>query len=279
MKKNINYNIIDPEQLKVELKSKFIKIIDCRWFLQKNKNGFEEFKKSHIPNAIHFDLEKISNSKINIPHMMPTSIEFRKFLTRNNISKKNEIVIYDQSGFFCSARVWFTFKCFNFKKVRILDGGFNLWIENNFPVDKIIKKSKKGNYDLKDLKKNNKMIISFKDLKQKILTNRKITIFDARSQKRFKGLEPEPRKDLKSGNIPGSINFPYNEISSDNGKILSTDKLKSIFNRKKILKKNDEIICTCGSGITACNIILALDILGYKKLKLYDGSWAEWGRK
>ena len=260
MKKNIEHNIIEPEQLNDELKLKSIIIIDCRWFLEKNKNGFEEFKKSHIPNAIHFDIEKISNTKINIPHMIPTLVEFKKFLIRNNISRKSEIVIYDQSGFFCSARVWFTFKYFNFKKVRILNGGFNLWIEKNFPVDKIIKESKKGNYNFKGLKKSNHMIITLKDLKEKILTNQNITIFDARSQKRFNGLEPEPRKDLKSGNIPGSINIPYKEISSNNGKILGTNKLKSIFNRKKSLKKNDEIICTCGSGITACNIILALDI-------------------
>ena len=163
--------------------------------------------------------------------------------------------------------------------MRILNGGFSLWKEKNLPVDKIIKESKKGNYDLKDLKKNKNMIISFKDLKEKILKNHKITIFDARSQKRFFGLESEPRKDLKSGNISGSINLPYKEISSVNGKILSTDELKKIINKKKSLKKNDEIICTCGSGITACNIILVLDILGYKKLKLYDGSWAEWGKK
>tara|TARA_Y100000589_G_scaffold331702_1_gene386468 strand:- start:1047 stop:1886 length:840 start_codon:yes stop_codon:yes gene_type:complete len=279
MKKNINHNIIEPEDLNKKLKSKSIKIIDCRWFLEKNKNGFDEFKKSHITNSIHFDLEKISNTKINIPHMMPTLTEFKKFLIKNDISKNSDVVIYDQIGFFCSARVWFTFKYFNFKKVRILNGGFNLWKEKNLPVDKIIKESKKGNYDLKDLKKNKNMIISFKDLKEKILKNHKITIFDARSQKRFFGLESEPRKDLKSGNISGSINLPYKEISSVNGKILSTDELKKIINKKKSLKKNDEIICTCGSGITACNIILVLDILGYKKLKLYDGSWAEWGKK
>ena len=279
MKKNINHNIIEPEDLNKKLKSKSIKIIDCRWFLEKNKNGFDEFKKSHITNSIHFDLEKISNTKIKIPHMMPTLTEFKKFLIKNDISKNSDVVIYDQIGFFCSARVWFTFKYFNFKKVRILNGGFNLWKEKNLPVDKIIKESKKGNYDLKDLKKNKNMIISFKDLKEKILKNHKITIFDARSQKRFFGLESEPRKDLKSGNISGSINLPYKEISSVNGKILSTDELKKIINKKKSLKKNDEIICTCGSGITACNIILVLDILGYKKLKLYDGSWAEWGKK
>ena len=279
MKKNINHNIIEPEDLNKKLKSKSIKIIDCRWFLEKNKNGFDEFKKSHITNSIHFDLEKISNTKINIPHMMPTLTEFKKFLIKNDISKNSDVVIYDQIGFFCSARVWFTFKYFNFKKVRILNGGFNLWKEKNLPVDKIIKESKKGNFDFKDLKKNNNMIISFKNLKEKILKNHKITIFDARSQKRFFGLESEPRKDLKSGNISGSINLPYKEISSVNGKILSTDELKKIINKKKSLKKNDEIICTCGSGITACNIILVLDILGYKKLKLYDGSWAEWGKK
>tara|TARA_Y100001954_G_C15745239_1_gene570682 strand:+ start:502 stop:1341 length:840 start_codon:yes stop_codon:yes gene_type:complete len=279
MKKNINNNIIEPEDLNKKLKSKSIKIIDCRWFLEKNKNGFDEFKKSHITNSIHFDLEKISNTKINIPHMMPTLTEFKKFLIKNDISKNSDVVIYDQIGFFCSARVWFTFKYFNFKKVRILNGGFNLWKEKNLPVDKIIKESKKGNFDFKDLKKNNNMIISFKNLKEKILKNHKITIFDARSQKRFFGLESEPRKDLKSGNISGSINLPYKEISSVNGKILSTDELKKIINKKKSLKKNDEIICTCGSGITACNIILVLDILGYKKLKLYDGSWAEWGKK
>ena len=279
MKKNIKHNIIEPEDLNTELQSKSITIIDCRWFLENNKNGFEEFKKSHIPKAVHFDLEKISNTKINIPHMMPTLEEFKKFLIRNNISKKSEIVIYDQSGFFCSARVWFTFKCFNFKKVRILNGGFDLWKKKNFPVNKIIKKSKKGNYDFKDLKRNNNMIISFKNLKHKISTKHQIIIFDARSQNRFNGLEPEPRKGLKSGNIPGSINIPYREISSVNGKILSTSELKNIINRKTSLKKNDEIICTCGSGITACNIILVLDILGYKKLKLYDGSWAEWGKK
>ena len=199
-------------------------------------------------------------------------IFFEKFVNNNGISK-NQIVIYDQVGFFCSSRVWFMFKYFGYENTKILEEGLG-WVKREYETSKLIKKLKKK-IKIK-ISEKKKLIITKKSI-IKNLKNNSLTILDARSKERFLGLIKEPRGNIKSGNIPGSINIPYTELSK-NGKFLKKNELKKIFNKNKNFSSK-KVVCTCGSGITACNIILALEILGFKNFTLYDGSWSEWGKK
>jgi thiosulfate/3-mercaptopyruvate sulfurtransferase len=269
-----NY-LIYPNELRKLLKFKALKIIDCRWFLGQPKRGFNEYRKSHIPGALHFDLEKISNDRINLPHMLPDKNQFSSIINKFGISKKNLIVIYDQNGFFCSTRIWFTFFIYGFNKVKILDGGFKIWKKKKFKISRLIPLK---NYKPSKVDAPKNQIIQENEIKKLIKKRKKeYLIIDARSKGRFLGEMPEPRPELRSGNIPGSINIPFNKITDKEGKLLNFVFLKNLFNDK--IKNIPQIICSCGSGVTACNIFFILEILGIKSKKLYDGSWAEWGKK
>ncbi len=271
-----NKNIISPLKLSKIIDGDQLKIIDCRWYLNDKKRGKKEYEKEHIPGAIYFDLEKNSDLDINIPHMLPKKEKFVSFLKKNGISPHDEVVIYDQVGFFCSSRVWFTFAYFNFKNIKILNGGIKYWKERNFRLSHQRKTTlRKEKIQLRE-KKN--MVVN-KEYVKKIIRNKKKLIIDARPRNRFLGLVEEPRKNLKKGNIPGSINIPFTKLVDKKGKILNKSILKKMFEKQINFSLINEIICTCGSGVTACNIILALNLLGVKNLKLYDGSWAQWGKK
>jgi len=273
---SISKFVINCEELSTLKNSSNIRIIDCRWYLNKPHRGRLEYKNSHIENAIYFDIEKLSNNSIDLPHMFPSSEQIQNFIRNKGININHEIIIYDQIGFFCSGRVWFIFKVFGFKKIRILNGGFSEWTKNNLPVTNKIKKTDKSNFICNSFK--SKKIVNKKELEKIIVKNNCNTkVIDARPQNRFLGIEKEPRPNLKKGRIKNSINIPF-EVITENMLIKNLDELKHlIFNKKKIKKKNI-IVCYCGSGVTACNIIFVLTLLGIKEVKLYDGSWAEWGK-
>ncbi len=272
---SLNKYVISPNNLSKKNNANS-KIIDCRWYLKDKKRGQREFIKSHIRDAIFFDINKLS-SNLELPHMLPSGEDFIKFLNKNGLNYTNEIIIYDQVGFFCSSRVWFTFKYFGFKNIKILNGGFKEWKVQNFPVTKSITKNKRSNIYLKKKIKN--CLINQNQIRTLMrLEKQAFKIIDARPRDRFLGIKEEPRKNLRKGNISSSINIPFTEIVKKNGRIKNTNELRLLFN-EKIIKKQETIICYCGSGVTACNLIFALNIIGLFNTKLYDGSWAEWGRK
>ena len=138
MNQSISKFIINASELKNKINSNKIKIIDCRWFLNEPNKGFLEYKKAHIPNALYYDLEENSDKSHNLPHMFTSKEKFSDSINKLGISKENIIIIYDQVGFFCSCRIWYTFKTFGFKKIKILNGGFDSWKEKKFPVTAIV---------------------------------------------------------------------------------------------------------------------------------------------
>ena len=265
-------SVIDNNKLSQILMNKNIKIIDASWFLGDTKKGYKEYKKEHIPGAIFFDIEFFFKTRKNLPHMMPEERFFKNQVEKMGIKNSDKIIIYDQIGFFSSCRVWFTFKTFGHKEVMILDGGLKNWIKEKLKTTSIIPTSKQSIYKVKFDKKK---IKNMSDVRNAIYKN-EFLIVDARVEDRFNEKVDEPRKHVSRGKIPNSFNIPFNKIFDCEGFLLKDRKLKELFKfEKSFFEKNTIVLC--GSGITACNIIFALEILGKKSNYLYDGSWSEWG--
>ena len=267
--------VISSEELSSQLNDQNIILLDSRWSLDAKYPSIIDYKKSHIPSSIFFDLNKFFDYSSKLSHTLPTEEQFIRAVSNIGINNKNKIIIYDANGFFNSCRVWFMFKVFGHEDIVILDGGYENWVKKKLPLEKKINRLKKSHYKA-SLKK--QFLIGKLKLEE-IVNNQsdEYAIVDARSESRFLGKEPEPRKGIRKGKIKNSINIPYTKIFDSEGLISSLDILKKVFFDENNLK-GKKVISTCGSGITACNILFALQILSHKKNFLYDGSWAEWGK-
>ena len=254
-----------------------VKILDASWHLPTVKrNSFEEYKASHITNSIFFDIDKYSNQKTNLPHMLPSKEDWEIIVSNLGINNSDHIIVYDNSEVFSSCRVWYTFLYFghNPDLISILDGNFEKWVKEKRPVSKEIAKNEKSNYRANE---NSSLVISKSKVNENITQN-KFQLIDARGEQRFLGLQPEPRKELRSGNIKGSINLPFQKIINENRTFKKKDELIKIFKSKDISFEK-EMAFTCGSGVTACILGLANSLINGKKPIIYDGSWAEYGLK
>jgi thiosulfate/3-mercaptopyruvate sulfurtransferase len=252
-----------------------VKILDASWHLPiANRNSFEEYKSEHIVNSIFFDIDRNSNQNTNLPHMLPSKEEWEMIVSNLGISNSDHIVVYDNSDVFSSCRVWFSFLYFGHdpELVSILDGGFKKWINEKRPTSKKLINIKKSEY----IAKENTSLVINKDEVNKNIDDKKFQLIDARGEKRFLGLQPEPRKELRRGNIEGSINLPFQKLLRENRTFKKKDELIEIFKTKKVSIEK-EIAFTCGSGVTACILGLANSIITGKKPVIYDGSWAEYG--
>ena len=254
-----------------------VKILDASWHLPTVKrNSFEEYKASHITNSIFFDIDKYSNQKTNLPHMLPSKEDWEIIVSNLGINNADHIIVYDNSEVFSSCRVWYTFLYFGHDPdlISVLDGNFEKWVNEKRPVSKEIIKNDKTNYKSNE---NSSLVINKSTVNENITQN-KFQLIDARGEQRFLGLQPEPRKELRSGNIKGSINLPFQKIINENRTFKKKDELIKIFKSKDISFEK-EMAFTCGSGVTACILGLANSIISGKKPIIYDGSWAEYGLK
>jgi thiosulfate/3-mercaptopyruvate sulfurtransferase len=254
-----------------------VKILDASWHLPNvERNALEEFKLNHITNSIFFDIDKNSNQNTNLPHMLPSSKDWRNIVSNLGINNSDHIIVYDNSDVFSSCRVWYTFLYFGHdpELISVLDGNFKKWTTENRSTSKGIKKIDKSNY----LVNENLQLVLNKNQINKNIINKKFQLIDARGEQRFLGLQREPRKELKSGNIKGSKNLPFQKlINNKEGRTFKKrEELINIFKERQILI-DQEMVFTCGSGITACILGLANSIISGKKPIIYDGSWAEYG--
>ena len=252
-----------------------VKILDASWHLPNaNRNSFEEYKTEHIINSIFFDIDKNSNQKTNLPHMLPSKEDWEMIVSSLGISNSDHIIVYDNSDVFSSCRVWYSFLYFGHdpKLISVLDGGFKKWTNEKRPTTKEIVSFDRSKY----IAVENTSLVINKDEVNKNITNNKFQLLDARGEQRFLGLQPEPRKELKSGNIKGSINLPFQKLLRDDRTFKKKEDLIEIFKSKKVSIEK-EMAFTCGSGVTACILGLANSIISGKKPVIYDGSWAEYG--
>ena len=255
-----------------------VRILDGTWHMPNLKrNAMKEFENGHIKNSIFFDLDKFSNQKTDLPHMLPSEKSWKKIISSLGIKNTDHVVIYDNSDIISSCRIWYNFLYFGHSPelVSVLDGGLKKWINEEKKTTKDLISFSLSSYIARE---NLKMVLD-KDQINLNIKNKTFELIDARNKERFQGLQAEPRKDLKSGNIEGSKNLPFVDlINIENNTFKKKGELKSIF-QKLGLDSKKGMVFTCGSGITACILGLANSIISGKNPVIYDGSWSEYGLK
>jgi thiosulfate/3-mercaptopyruvate sulfurtransferase len=268
-----NSLFIEPKTLKSKSVKSNVKILDATFFLpDSGLNAEEEYKKKHIPNSVFFDINKIADPKNPLPHMIPSKELFSIMMQNLGINNQDEIIIYDNSPLLSSARAWFLFRYFGHENIFILNGGLKNWEKSGGEITNKKTIITKGDFQSKTEKKN--LVVDLKQMISVSNNNSKL-ILDARSYKRFTGEAKEPRPGLLSGHIPNSKNLPSSDLVTNDGFLKSIEELNKIFSNNNF-NNTEQIIATCGSGVSACVISVALYCLGRKDVPIYDGSWTEW---
>jgi thiosulfate/3-mercaptopyruvate sulfurtransferase len=264
--------VVSADWLQEKLGSPGLSIIDGSWYLpQQGRDAKAEYDAAHIPGAVFFDQDVVVEPDSELPHTLPQPQHFSQFASSMGISADDTVVIYDGPGFFSAPRVWWMFRVMGAEKVFLLDGGFDGWKREGRPVTAEPTKIA-GSYF--EPKFDPKRVASFEEM-LKIVAEGSAQVADARPAGRFTGADPEPRPGMRSGHMPGARNVPAVSLSKG-GNLLPVNEL-----RKKLeeagIDLSKPVVTSCGSGVTAAAITLALESVGHRDNKLYDGSWTEWG--
>lgn len=276
----IRAGIIEPAALHTLLSSAQsgnIRVVDATFVLGGAQSPHQTYLDKRIENALFFDIEGVSHHASPLPHMLPSAPEFEVAISAMGISNDDLVVLYGQSGMTMGpARAWWTFRVFGHERVCVLNGGLPAWIAEGFPVHSgPVPVSVPSRFSAVY----NAELVKLRAQVEVASDNSTSMILDARAAARFAGNAPEPRPGMRSGHIPGSCNVPANAlISPETGKILPRTALQSLF-AETGLSPEKPVIASCGSGVTACVIALALHNIGHELVAVYDGSWAEWGQE
>ena len=265
--------LVSTEWLARHLKDPDLRIFDASWYLpDMERDAKAEYEAAHIPGARFFDIDEISDQRSALPHMAPPTEKFISRMRAMGVGDGHQVVVYDGAGMFSAARVWWLFRLMGKTDVAVLDGGFGKWQAEGRPVEDMAPIMRDRHITVS---KQNQLV---KDVTQVAAASKlkDHEILDARSPARFRGDEPEPREGLRSGHIPGSKNIHYRTLLNDDGTMKSPEALKKVFQAAGV-DLTKPAITTCGSGVTAAIISLALERIGHRDHALYDGSWTEWG--
>jgi thiosulfate/3-mercaptopyruvate sulfurtransferase len=265
--------MVSTEWLAQRLGSPGVTVVDGSWFMpSEGRSGRAEFLERHIPGAVFFDIDEIADRTTDLPHMLPKPEAFAQAAGALGLSRDIDIVVYDTYGVRAAARVWWTLRVMGFSRVHVLDGGFNAWLVEGRPTEAREPKPRPVTVDpafdaelVRDLEEVRGLIASGAE-----------RIVDARSAARFRGEAPEPRAGLRSGHMPGAANVPFELVGAADGRLRSAVELKDVFESAGVDLARP-IVTTCGSGVTASVLALALARLGLDRVAVYDGSWTEWG--
>ncbi|MGR9109079.1 MAG: 3-mercaptopyruvate sulfurtransferase [Gammaproteobacteria bacterium] len=268
--------LISADQLVSDLHAPDIVILDATFFLpNQSRNGETEFQKEHIPGARFFDIDRIADRESPLPHMLPSADQFAESAGSLGIDQDSRVVVYDNNSFLASARVWWTFRVFGHERVAVLDGGLKRWKSLNLPLEagtaSVPMRQYRAAYQAE-------LVCNFEEVLLS-LDKADTQILDARSASRFAGTEAEPRPGLRSGHIPRSLSLPFTEVlDTQSGCLKPVDEIADRFN-KLGLRLDLPVVASCGSGVTAAILALALYRIGKKDTAVYDGSWSEWGAR
>lgn len=266
--------IVETNWLADHLHAPDLVVFDASWHLPTEKRDPKaEYRAQHIPNALFFDIDDLIDEKSSLPHMLPSTVKFASRMKKMGVGDGTRIVVYDSVGMYSACRAWWTFRVMGHEDVAVLDGGLKKWLAEGRAVeDGPPPKRSERHYTPRF---NAELVRDLDDIKA-LVAARDCQLVDARPAARFEGTEPEPRPGVRSGHIPGSRNVPYSALINDNGTFKSKDELMAVFKSAGIDPHKD-VVTTCGSGVTASILALALAVLGQTNAPVYDGSWAEWG--
>lgn len=263
---------VSTDWLAANLRKPGLALLDASWYLPNSgRDAHAEYLAGHIPEAGFFDIDAVADLTTNLPHMLPTPDDFAGMAGAMGVSESNTIVIYDEAGLFSAPRVAWTFATMGATDVKILAGGGAKWRAENRPLEIGLAKPRAAVFTTRF----NPAAVADYDSVNRRRTDAQTLIVDARPADRFNAEVPEPRAGLRAGHIPGSINVPFDLLSTD-GQLKTRVELGAIFATAGI-DLDAPIITTCGSGITASTLALALNVAGAEDVAVYDGSWTEWG--
>jgi thiosulfate/3-mercaptopyruvate sulfurtransferase len=266
--------VVSTDWLATRLGSPGLRVVDGSWYLPgSGRDPAAEYAAGHIPGAVFFDLDASSDPDTPLPHMLPSAAAFAARMTTLGLHDSDDLVVYDGSGANLSAaRVWWTFRIFGHRRVAVLDGGMGKWRRESRPIEPGIVMLPAGHFTARLDRK------AVRDLAaiRANLEHRREQVVDLRSEGRFAGSEPEPRPGIRSGHVPGSKNLPFTQLVSSDGTILPDHQLRGRLEAAGI-ELSQPIVATCGSGTSACALVLSLELLGYRNAAVYDGAWTEWG--
>ncbi len=267
-------NLVSTDWLAAHLGEPGLGIIDASWHLPPTgRNGAAEFRAEHIPGAVFFDIDAIADTSSGLPHMLPDAHQFAQEMSALGLGDGMHFVVYDALGLFAAARVWWMVRAFGVSEVTILDGGLPKWKREGRPLehDDVRPQPRRFTPRL-----DHGFVASIDDVRKALATGA-AQIVDARPAERFAGHAPEPRPGLRSGHMPGSLNLPFADIV-EHGHLKTGPALAAVFAARGVdLAK--PVITTCGSGVSAAILTLAVEEAGGRVAGLYDGSWAEWGAR
>ncbi|MGZ2259328.1 3-mercaptopyruvate sulfurtransferase [Roseobacter sp. A03A-229] len=265
--------LVSTTWLAQHMKDPDLRVLDASWYLpDADRDAHAEYEAAHIPGARFFDIDEISDHRSDLPHMAPPVEKFMSRLRAMGVGDGHQVVVYDGAGLLSAARVWWLFRLMGQENVAVLDGGFPKWQAEDHPVE-----------DMPPVIRDRHMTVRFQNHLVRDVTQvsaasklKDPQIVDARAAARFRGDAPEPREGLRAGHIPGARNVPYTDLLNDDKTMKDPDACRAVFEAAGV-DLSKPIITSCGSGVTAAILALALERMGHTQWSLYDGSWTEWG--
>jgi thiosulfate/3-mercaptopyruvate sulfurtransferase len=266
--------LVETDWLASHLHAPGLIVVDGSMHLPTAKrNARAEYLAEHIPGALFFDIDEISDESSSLPHMLPSATKFASRMKKMGIGDGMQVVAYDSEGLYSAARVWWMFRTMGHEEVRVLNGGLKKWKAEGRPLEDGEPPRRSERHFT--ARRNAEFVRDVGDV-MSLIGTRTAQIVDARAAARFEGTAPEPRAGLRSGHIPGSRNVPFASLLNPDGTLREAAELRAIFDRAGVDVARP-VVASCGSGVTAGVVALALAVLGRADAAVYDGSWSEWG--
>lgn len=267
--------LVSTDWLARRLDDPAVRLVDASWHMPaENRSGEAEFRERHIPGAVFFDIDAIADRASDLPHMLPSPEAFAEAAGRLGLPREAKVVVYEAPGAISAGRVWWTLRAMGYPDVAVLDGGLKKWLAEGRPVAS----GEAAPAPAKVEPRFDAALVRDLEAVRAALASKDEQLVDARPAARFRGDAPEPRAGLRGGHMPGAANLPWSTLVNPDGTVKSAEEIRAAFSAAG-LDLSRPIVATCGSGVTAAFLALALARLGLSRVPVYDGSWSEWGAR